>query len=81
MVKNRKSKLKTFFTSLMALVVGLAIGFIASVFIFKKELPSREMFVAQNVFVRTVKINKTASVNENVILIPKEFNISVSNNE
>ena len=59
----------------------IVFGFIASDFIFKNELPSREMFVAQNVFVSTVKINKTASVNEKVILMPNEFNINVSNNE
>ena len=59
----------------------IVFGFIARDFIFKNELLSLEMFVAQNVFVNTVKINKTAKVSENVILIPKEFNINVSNNE
>ena len=59
----------------------IALGFIARDFIFKNEVPSLEMFVAQNVFVKTVKINKTAKVSENVILMPNEFNINVSNNE
>lgn len=33
MVKNRKSKLKTFFTSVFSLLLGLAIGFVANIYV------------------------------------------------
>ena len=32
MVKNKKSKLKTFLTSVVSLVLGLAIGFVVNIY-------------------------------------------------
>lgn len=63
MVKNRKSKLKTFFTSFFALLLGLAIGFVANIYVLlpnSYEIPGK-------VTVSTPAVVATGAVDADVV--------------